>query len=86
MALIENEELSQQSEIDAEDFKTDQVTQQTEQNNSQVASEIPEKYKGKNLEDIVRMHQEAEKLIGRQAQEVGEVRRLADELLKQKLG
>ena len=85
MALIENEELSQQSEIDAEDFKTDQVTQQTEQNNSQVASEIPEKYKGKNLEDIVRMHQEAEKLIGRQAQEVGEVRRLADELLKQKL-
>ena len=31
------------------------------------------------------MHQEAEKLIGRQAQEVGEVRRLADELLKQQL-
>lgn len=85
MALIENEDLSQQSELDAEDFKTEQVTQQTEQNNAQVASEIPEKYKGKNLEDIVRMHQEAEKLIGRQAQEVGEVRRLADELLKQKL-
>jgi hypothetical protein len=31
------------------------------------------------------MHQEAERLIGRQAQEVGEVRRLADELLKQQL-
>lgn len=31
------------------------------------------------------MHQEAEKLIGRQAQEVGEVRKLADELLKQQL-
>jgi hypothetical protein len=85
MALIENEELIQQSEIDAEDFKTEQVTQQAEQDTTQVASEIPEKYKGKNLEDIVRMHQEAEKLIGRQAQEVGEVRRLADELLKQKL-
>lgn len=85
MALIDNEELSQQSEIEAEDFKTDQVTQQTEQNNTQEASEVPDKYRGKNLEDIVRMHQEAEKLIGRQAQEVGEVRRLADELLKQKL-
>lgn len=85
MALIENEDLSQQSELDAEDFKTEQVNQQTEQNNSQVASEIPDKYKGKNFEDIMRMHQEAEKLIGRQAQEVGEVRRLADELLKQKL-
>jgi hypothetical protein len=31
------------------------------------------------------MHQEAEKLIGRQAQEVGEVRKLADELIKQQL-
>jgi hypothetical protein len=47
--------------------------------------EIPEKYKGKTLDDIVKMHQEAEKLIGRQAQEVGEVRKLADSLLKQQL-
>jgi hypothetical protein len=31
------------------------------------------------------MHQEAEKLIGKQAQEVGEVRKLADELIKQNL-
>tara|TARA_R110000823_G_scaffold192923_1_gene324516 strand:- start:826 stop:1587 length:762 start_codon:yes stop_codon:yes gene_type:complete len=48
-------------------------------------SKIPSKYEGKSLEDIVTMHQEAEKLIGRQAQEVGEVRKLADELLKQNL-
>lgn len=46
---------------------------------------IPEKYKGKSIEDIVKMHQEAEKLIGRQAQEVHEVRSLADQLLKQQL-
>jgi hypothetical protein len=37
------------------------------------------------LDEIVKMHQEAEKLIGRQAQEVGEVRKLADELIKQQL-
>lgn len=47
--------------------------------------DIPDKYKGKTLDEIVRMHQEAEKLIGRQAQEVGEVRKLADSLLKQQL-
>jgi hypothetical protein len=47
--------------------------------------EVPEKYKGKSLDEIVKMHQEAEKLIGRQAQEVGEVRKLADSLLKQQL-
>ena len=48
-------------------------------------SELPEKYREKSLEEVVRMHQEAEKLIGKQAQEVGEVRKLADELLKQNL-
>jgi len=46
---------------------------------------IPDKYQGKSVEDIVKMHQEAEKLIGKQAQEVGEVRKLADELLKRDL-
>ena len=46
---------------------------------------IPEKYKGKSPQEIIKMHQEAEKLIGKQAQEVGEVRKLADELLKQSL-
>lgn len=48
--------------------------------------ELPEKYRDKSLDDIIRMHQEAEKLIGKQAQEVGEVRKLADELIKQNLG
>ena len=47
---------------------------------------LPDKYRDKSLDEIVRMHQEAEKLIGKQAQEVGEVRRLADELIKQNLG
>jgi hypothetical protein len=48
--------------------------------------ELPEKYREKSLDEIVKMHQEAEKLIGKQAQEVGEVRKLADELIKQNLG
>jgi hypothetical protein len=47
--------------------------------------EVPEKYKGKSLDQIVKMHQEAEKLIGRQAQEVGESRKLLDEYIKQQL-
>ena len=48
-------------------------------------NELPDKYREKSLEDIVKMHQEAEKLIGKQAQEVGEVRKLADELIRQNL-
>ena len=47
--------------------------------------ELPEKYRDKSLDEVVRMHQEAEKLIGKQAQEVGEGRKLADELIRQNL-
>jgi hypothetical protein len=47
--------------------------------------DLPEKYKGKSPAELARMHQEAEKLIGRQAQEVGESRKLLDEFIKQQL-
>ena len=83
MALIDDTDdlnQQQQSELD--------VVEQAQQNAAPEVAEapkIPDKYRDKSLEDIVKMHQEAEKLIGRQAQEVGEVRRLADELLKQTL-
>ena len=49
------------------------------------ADDLPEKYKGKTAAEIAKMHMEAEKLIGRQANEVHEVRSLADQLLKQQL-
>jgi hypothetical protein len=64
------------------------VKEDTTAETPEVKEEVPElpvKYKGKSLDDIIRMHQEAEKLIGKQAQEVGEVRKLADELIKQQL-
>jgi hypothetical protein len=47
--------------------------------------ELPEFYQGKSLEDVIKLHQDANTMIGKQAQEVGEVRKLADELLKQNL-
>jgi hypothetical protein len=89
MALIDDsEDLSkgeQFSEIDVVEKQQQSQVEPQETKNEPEAFTVPEKYKGKNLEDIVKMHQEAEKLIGRQAQEVGEVRKLADELLKQTL-
>ena len=44
--------------------------------------EVPDKYRGKSLKDIVAMHQEAEKLIGRQGSEVGELRKVVDDFIK----
>lgn len=79
-------------ELQDEPSEFDVVEQQIQQQEEELPStpevqvpEIPEKYRGKSLEDIVKMHQEAEKLVGRQAQEVGEVRKLADDLLRQQL-
>jgi len=45
------------------------------------APEVPEKYQGKSITDIVQMHQEAEKALGRQGGEVGELRKIVDEFI-----
>lgn len=47
--------------------------------------DIPEKYQGKSIKDIVQMHQEAEKLLGRQSSEVGELRRIVDDFVQTQL-
>jgi len=75
--------------IDKEDespSELDIVEEQKQLPEAPTIAELPEKYRDKSLDEIVKMHQEAEKLIGKQAQEVGEVRKLADELIKQNLG
>jgi len=51
----------------------------------QEEDEIPEKYQGKSTAEIVRMHQEAEKLLGRQSSEVGELRSVVDNYIQTQL-
>jgi predicted RNA-binding protein YlqC (UPF0109 family) len=74
-----------------EALQSDEVVQELEQaqeivpeNNTEAPEEdeVPEKYKGKSLKEIARMHQEAEKLIGRQGSEVGELRKIVDDFIK----
>jgi hypothetical protein len=45
---------------------------------------IPAKYAGKTVEDLITMHQNAERLASRQGAELGQIRRLADELIELK--
>jgi hypothetical protein len=47
--------------------------------------DIPEKYRNKDIRDVVRMHQEAEKLLGKQSSEVGELRKIVDDFVKTQL-
>ena len=45
---------------------------------------IPDKFKGKSVEDMIHIAMNAEKLISRQGAELGQVRRMADEILQLK--
>lgn len=44
--------------------------------------DLPEKYRNKDVRDIVSMHQNAEKLLGKQATEVGELRKVVDDFIR----
>lgn len=44
-----------------------------------VESDVPEKYRGKSLKEVVQMHQEAEQVMSRHSAEVGELRKVVDE-------
>jgi hypothetical protein len=85
MAFIDDESFD--PTLDTITDEQPQEIQNAPEQTQQVVVEkvVPDKYKDKSLEDIVKMHQEAEKMIGRQAQEVHEVRSLADQLLKRQL-
>jgi len=72
------EEEEQQEPEQTDDFDNEPVEQETQ-------SEVPDKYKGKSAEDLVRMHQEAEKLLGRQSSEVGELRQVVDSYIQTQL-
>ena len=50
--------------------------------NEEAVEDLPEKYRNKSLKDIIAMHQESEKLIGKQGNEVGELRRTVDDFIK----
>jgi hypothetical protein len=83
--FIENDDLQGEFADVVEQEQQAAPPEETTQAVEEPELELPEKYRGKSAAEIARMHQEAEKLIGRQAQEVHEVRSLADQLLKQQL-
>lgn len=44
--------------------------------------DVPEKYRGKSVKDIIAMHQNAEKLLGKQSSEVGDLRKVVDDFIQ----
>lgn len=70
--------------VDKEPVEITDSVEETQQEEAvqQPVDDLPEKYRGKDIKEIIRMHQEAERLIGRQGSEVGELRKVFDEYIK----
>ena len=64
-----------------EQNEVNEIQQETVEQPQPEEPSLPEKYKGKSLEEVVQMHQEAEKLLGRQSSEVGELRKVVDDYI-----
>jgi len=84
MATLIDERLETAEEKQAELETTTQESQeQVEETPEQ--QELPQKYQGKSTAEIIRMHQEAEKLLGKQSSEVGELRKVVDDYIQTQL-
>lgn len=78
-------ELDDQTENDEGSFdggEHENRETQSQNDSFQDDNDLPDKYRNKSAKDIARMHQEAEKALGRQGSEVGELRRVVDDFIK----
>ena len=83
MAKIIEREDTQASQEDV--FAEQEQQQEQETQATQSEPDIPEKYQNKSAQELVQMHQEAEKLLGRQSSEVGELRKVVDNYIQAQL-
>jgi len=78
-----------EEELNNDNVDTLEVPEDTiESPEEEVAQEepsLPEKYQNKTLQEVVQMHQEAEKLLGKQSSEVGELRGVVDDYIQTQL-
>jgi len=74
----QEEDLETTDQLDTQDI----IETPLEEEQPQEEPELPEKYHGKSVEDLVQMHQELEKFSGKQSTEVGELRKVVDDYIQ----
>ena len=82
--IIDERKDEDEGQVEAFD-QQDEVEAQPEEAEQPQQDPLPEKYQGKSLEEVVRMHQEAEKALGKQSSEVGELRQIVDNHIQAQL-
>jgi len=85
MATLIDERPPEDVDNEQEEQEVSQITEEPEVQETPPEDDIPDKYKGKSTAEIVRMHQEAEKLLGKQSGEVGELRSVVDNYIQTQL-
>ena len=75
----------EEENVDTIENEVDEIQQEEVEQPQTEEPTVPEKYQGKSLEEVVQMHQEAEKLLGRQSSEVGELRKVVDDYISQSI-
>lgn len=75
------EEAAQFSDIS----ETPQAPKEQPEEVSEDTFEVPAKFQGKTQQEIIESYSNLEKELGRKGQEIGELRKLTDEILKQQL-
>jgi hypothetical protein len=78
--IIESNEVEESGDVS--ELPTEMVVEETP---VQQEPEVPEPYRGKSPAELAKMVEDAQKMIGRQANELGENRRVMDEYIKAQL-
>jgi len=79
--VVDPEEIS--TDVEATDeVEPDETLSIGEAETQEPAFEVPDKFSGKSVEDIVKSYQNLEQELGRKSQEIGELRNLSDSFLK----
>lgn len=81
MSNEEGNEVEIDASLLAEKEVKEEIPETTEERKEPEQPEIPSKYQGKSAAEIIRMHQDAERLLGKQGNEVGELRKIVDDML-----
>ena len=78
----ESADVEVENTVEPEETLETQETETTAEETQETVSDIPDKFAGKSVEDIVKSYQNLEQELGRKSQEIGELRSLSDSFLK----
>lgn len=87
IVVEETKETQEEAALFTDPAKTEALVEDQPQTEDPVVEEndVPEKFKGKSMSEVVESYSNLEKELGRKGQEIGELRKLTDGFLQQQL-